>query len=129
MEIENWLTEEDPVTRTARENFGIQYLYPWQRMVIANILESYAYQKELETLSPKEKEEFLKNDSDSFCKGRQIVLLPTGAGKSLCFQIPALMLDGATMVIYPLLALMTDQQRRMESGNLRSVGFRGGQTE
>jgi len=120
--------EEDPVTRAARENFGIQYLYPWQRMVIANILEAYSYQKELENLLEKDREEFLEKEADSFCKGRQIVLLPTGAGKSLCFQIPALILDGPTMIIYPLLALMTDQQRRMESGNLRSVMFRGGQT-
>lgn len=111
------LYENDPVGKAAFENFGIRYLFPWQRMVIANILEAYSCKNpELE-------------DYDSFCKGRQIVLLPTGAGKSLCFQIPALLLDGPTMVIYPLLALMTDQQRRMEEGSLRSVTFRGGQSE
>lgn len=113
---------DDFVTQTAFENFGIKYLYPWQRLVIANILEAYEYQQH--------KEDFEReDDSDSFCKGRQIVLLPTGAGKSLCFQIPALILDGPSLIIYPLLALMTDQQRRMEEGSLRSVIFRGGQTE
>lgn len=120
--------EEDPINRAARENFGIQYLYPWQRMVIANILEAYDYKRQIETLQEKARLDFLENDSDSFCKGRQIVLLPTGAGKSLCFQIPALFLDGPTLIIYPLIALMTDQQRRMECGNLRSVIFRGGQS-
>ena len=116
------LIGDDFVTRTAYENFGIKYLYPWQRLVVANILEAYAYQKEAGAYVDE------GEGDDSFCKGRQIVLLPTGAGKSLCFQIPALLLDGPSLIIYPLLALMSDQQRRMEEGSLRSVTFRGGQT-
>lgn len=121
MEIETEpFTSEDYVTQTAYNAFGIKYLYPWQRLVVANILEAYEYQKNKNDYEP------LEEDDDTFCKGRQIVLLPTGAGKSLCFQIPALLLDGPTLIIYPLLALMTDQQRRMEEGSLRSVMFRGG---
>lgn len=115
--------EDDFVTRTAFENFGIKYLYPWQRLVVANILEAYEYSKTSFDYVDE------GDMDDSFCKGRQIVLLPTGAGKSLCFQIPALLLDGPSLIIYPLLALMTDQQRRMEEGSLRSVTFRGGQTD
>ena len=114
---------DDFVTQTAWKNFGIKYLYPWQRLVVANILEAYDYHKNAADY------EAIGDTDDSFCKGRQIVLLPTGAGKSLCFQIPALLLDGPSLIIYPLLALMTDQQRRMEEGSLRSVTFRGGQTE
>ena len=71
----------------------------------------------------------LSDQTDSYTKGRQIILLPTGAGKSLCFQIPALVFDGPSLIIYPLIALMTDQQRRMEEGSLGCVVFRGGQAD
>ena len=125
IDTDDSIYEDDPVAQAAFVNFGIRYLFPWQRMVIANIMESYeAICRNDESMNAP-----CVNNDDVFCKGKQIVLLPTGAGKSLCFQIPALLLGGPTMVIYPLLALMTDQQRRMEEGSLRSVTFRGGQTQ
>lgn len=106
---------DDPAVIAAQKSFGIKYLYPWQRLVIANILDSSGYSKAEKT-------------EDIAYRGRQIVLLPTGAGKSLCFQIPALLLNGPTLVLYPLLALMADQKRRMDEGELGCVVFRGNQT-
>ncbi|MBZ5499201.1 MAG: DNA helicase RecQ [Acidobacteriia bacterium] len=51
-----------------------------------------------------------KEAMTSVCSGRDsIVVLPTGGGKSLCFQAPALVLPGLTLVISPLLSLMKDQ--------------------
>jgi ATP-dependent DNA helicase RecQ len=110
---------DDEATLAAKEAFGIKFLFPWQRIVIANIMDAVrAGNDEMEQ----------SELNDSVCKGRQIVLLPTGAGKSLCFLTPALLLDGPTLVIYPLLALMSDQKRRMDAGHLEAVEFRGGQS-
>ncbi|MGF6543829.1 RecQ family ATP-dependent DNA helicase [Paraburkholderia youngii] len=67
--------------RTLREVFGIRRLRPGQRDIVRSVLE------QRDTLA----------------------VMPTGAGKSLCYQLPALHLDGWTLVVSPLIALMKDQ--------------------
>uniref|UniRef100_UPI0025A09E4F DEAD/DEAH box helicase n=1 Tax=Klebsiella pneumoniae TaxID=573 RepID=UPI0025A09E4F len=47
---------------------------------------------------------------DAVLSGRDVLgIMPTGGGKSICYQIPALMLPGITLVVSPLISLMQDQ--------------------
>ncbi len=79
------VSDEKSLRRTLRETFGIARLRAGQREVI-----------------------------DSVLAGRDtLAIMPTGAGKSLCYQLPALELPGTTLVVSPLIALMKDQSDKL----------------
>ncbi|HKK87756.1 MAG TPA: DEAD/DEAH box helicase, partial [Saprospiraceae bacterium] len=55
-----------------------------------------------------------------------LALLPTGGGKSVCFQVPALAQDGVTLVISPLIALMKDQVEQLEARQIPAAAVYSG---
>ncbi|HYC34080.1 MAG TPA: ATP-dependent DNA helicase RecQ [Gemmatimonadales bacterium] len=81
------------LTRSLRETFGLDELRPGQAEVIAAVL----------------------GGEDA------LAVMPTGAGKSLCYQLPALHLEGTTIVVSPLIALMKDQSDKLRELGLEAV--------
>ncbi len=55
-----------------------------------------------------------------------LAILPTGGGKSVCFQVPAMMSDGLTLVVTPLIALMKDQVQNLERRGIRAIAVHAG---
>ncbi|MEJ6398337.1 DNA helicase RecQ [Yoonia sp. 208BN28-4] len=67
---------------------------------------------------------------DAVIDGRNtLAIMPTGGGKSLCFQLPALVRDGVTVVISPLIALMRDQVRGLQAAGVAAGALTSGNTE
>lgn len=89
----------------ARKRFGVPRLRPYQKRVVTSIL---------------------RHCNESHPHGL-LVVLPTGSGKSLCFMLPAIMVEHATLVLYPLLSLMNDQKRRFDAAGIPCAILRGGQ--
>ena len=131
----------DEVAFCAKSVFGVPSLFPWQRLAIANILDGVneVTASNIEVIDGvdelesglggelAEKSAFVFEEDGHF-RAKQIILLPTGAGKSLCFQVPALLLPTPSLVVYPLLALMSDQVRRLREVGIEPVLLRGEQS-
>ena len=67
---------------------------------------------------------------DAVLAGRNtLAIIPTGGGKSLCFQLPALCRDGVTVVISPLIALMRDQVRALKAAGVEAGALTSGNTD
>ncbi len=87
-------SEPDELEAALRDRFGLPSFRPWQHEAISEIL---------------------------FGAGRALVIAPTGGGKSLCYQFPAAMLEGTSIVISPLIALMEDQVRALEARGIAAT--------
>ena len=140
------MTSEELISAGLAET-GFTYLFPYQRLVITNILEA-ARSASIPLASPgaearreadsseTEKDQEVHIDAAPSEPdrevwsgyGKQIVILPTGAGKSLCFQLPARLMNRPTLVVFPILALMADQERRLREQGTRVVLLRGNQS-
>lgn len=66
----------------------------------------------------------------SVCEGRDtLALMPTGGGKSITFQIPALAMDGICLVVTPLIALMKDQVENLKERGIKAAAIYSGMTQ
>ena len=67
---------------------------------------------------------------DTILDGRDaLAIMPTGAGKSLCYQVPALLLPGITLVVSPLISLMQDQVKSLNEAGIHAAYINSSLTE
>src|SRR3954469_21760059 len=92
-------------------------LDPGDRMAWREVRASAARRFGIKTFRPGQRELI-----EAVLAGRNALgILPTGAGKSLCFQLPSLFLKGTVVVISPLIALMQDQISHLEAARIEAA--------
>ncbi|MBI2772471.1 MAG: ATP-dependent DNA helicase RecQ [Burkholderiales bacterium] len=83
------------ITAALKKHFGLRHLRPGQQPVMERVLSGQ----------------------------NTLAIMPTGAGKSLCYQLPALLVKGRTVVVSPLIALMKDQCDALQALGIAAVQF------
>ena len=85
--------EQEQAHAALQRHFGLSAFRPGQAEVIASVLSGT----------------------------NTVVVMPTGAGKSLCYQLPAMLLEGVTLVVSPLIALMKDQVGQLQQRGIAAT--------
>ena len=94
------MSQKELLHTTLKEYFGYEKFRPLQEKIITSVI----------------------NGDDN------LVIMPTGGGKSICFQLPALILEGVTLVISPLIALMKDQVDGLNANGIPSAYLNSSQS-
>ena len=86
---------EELIRKTAEEVFGIKALRPLQKEIISTVVKNFG------------------TGGSSL-----LAVLPTGGGKSVCFQLPAVLAEGITIIVYPILSLIRDQSSSLTKNGI-----------